>query len=112
MTTIPIERTDVDQAVEVFVWPDVPIACEWGVHNAIAESRSLPTRGDCPQPAEWILWRGCCVNKLKYLLFCTEHKDYVLASPEALQCAFCGEVVQPAARFFMFIEPLNERPTG
>ncbi len=109
MTTIPMERVDTTTDVSVMVWPEIPIACEWAITNKLAEARGCPTKVGCDRPAEWIMWRGCCIQKCNHMLFCTGHKNACLAS-EALECAFCGAMFTPGSTIFMLVEPIRAKP--
>lgn len=69
----------------------------------------------CVARAEWIGWRVlCCPNAGSdhpASLWCTRHKDEVLAAVFPGQCNFCLLTFRPYRAGFRLIEPLNRRTT-
>lgn len=105
MSIIPIYGSDLVPYTAALIFPDVPISCEWGMRQEDGHS-------DCDKRAEWVAYRGCCIDKSNHTLYCTDHKNHLMKEDSTVTCAFCGEYFSPAAKFFMLIEPINKRPEG
>lgn len=68
----------------------------------------------CQMQAEWLGWRVLCCPDAgtdnPVSLWCTSHKDEVLAATFIGECDFCHRVYRPYRTGFRLIEPLNRRP--
>lgn len=80
--------------------PEIP--CDRHINNQVPP---------CPIKAEWVLIRLRCCPAATDLLFCTFHKDELMALDPPMQCTHCRLPFSSVSEAILRIEPLNRKTT-